>query len=357
MLLTLCTTALLAGGTASAGAGAGKPAGAEVTLNWVGDIALSTQAGLPARPDRTLFAPVEPYLRRADLTLGNLEGTLSSGGTSKCARRIRLAAARPRRLRDAAACFAFQAPPGYAAVLRRAGFDVLNMANNHSNDFGVDGRRSTLAALGRAHLAHTGLPGEITVERVRGVRLAVLGFAPYANTSNLLDVRGARRLVARARRRAPLVVVIIHAGAEGAAALHTPRGTEYAFGEDRGSARAFAHAVIGAGASLVIGSGPHVVRGLECSRHRLIAYSLGNFIGYRTLATSGVLALSGILHVTLDPTRGAVAARWYPLRLVPPGVPRHDRSGESTRLVGRLSHEDFGASGCGVARKGAVRVR
>ena len=77
--------------------------------------------------------------------------------------------------------------------------------------------------------------------------------------------------------------MIIHAGAEGADQLHTPYGSQYYLGENRGNARAFAHAVIDAGASIVLGSGPHVIRGIERYRGRLIAYSLGNFVGYHTL--------------------------------------------------------------------------
>ncbi len=79
----------------------------------------------------------------------------------------------------------------------------------------------------------------------------------------------------RARRSAAIVVAIIHAGAEGADRLHTPRGTQFFLGENRGNARAFAHAMINAGASIVFGSGPHVIRGIERYRGHLIAYSLG----------------------------------------------------------------------------------
>ena len=97
------------------------------------------------------------------------------------------------------------------------------------------------------------------------------------------------------------MVVIIHAGAEGADQLHTPYGTQYYLGEDRGDARAFAHAVIEAGASVVFGSGPHVIRGVEDYRGHLVAYSLGNFVGYQTLGGGGVLNDSAIMRVTLGP--------------------------------------------------------
>ncbi len=318
-----------------------KPA---VTLNWVGDIALSARQGLPADGGRSLFAGVEPRLRRADLVLGNLEGTLGTGGSSKCAG-------------ASASCFAFQAPPSWAGVLRRAGLKLVNVANNHAFDYGAEGQRETLAALRGAGIAETGRPDQITIERVGSVRVAFVGFAPYPWASSLLDIASARRLVARARRRAAIVVVIIHAGAEGAGETHTPYGEEHDFGEDRGNARRFAHAVIDAGASVVLGSGPHVVRGLDCYRHGLIAYSLGNFVGYNTLATGGVLSLSGILQLRFDIRGRLLGGRWSSVRIDAPGVPRLDPTNASASLVARLSRQDFGAEACRIGRAGAIRVR
>ena len=110
----------------------------------------------------------------------------------------------------------------------------------------TSGRAQTISALNGSRVAHTGLPGEITVLHSRGRRVAFVGFAPYASDANLLDIPGAQALVRRARRRASLVVVIIHAGAEGTSALHIPHGSEFFLGENRGNPRAFAHAMIDA---------------------------------------------------------------------------------------------------------------
>ena len=299
-----------------------------ITLEWVGDIALSTQRGLPPGGLRHALAPVASQLHDADLTLGNLEGTLSVGGSSKCGGI------------GGGNCFAFQAPPSTARSLRGLGFDLVNMANNHSFDYGASGRAQTISALNRAGVAHTGLPGEITVLRSGGRRVAFVGFAPYALDANLLDIPAAQALVRRARRRASLVVVIIHAGAEGVGALHTPHGSEFFVGENRGNPRAFAHAVIAAGASLVVGSGPHVIRGVERYRGRMIAYSLGNFVGYHTLAGGGVLSDSAILRVTLGARGRVLAGRWISIALRD-GLPRPDPGDASARLMARLSREDF----------------
>jgi hypothetical protein len=237
-------------------------------------------------------------------------------------------------------CFAFQAPPSTAFQLRALGFDLVNQANNHSLDYGYSGRAQTVAALDRAGVAHTGFPRQITVLRANGIRVAFVGFAPYPFDSDLLDVPAAKALVREARTRARLVVVFIHAGAEGADQLHTPYGTQTYLGEDRGNARGFAHAVINAGASIVLGSGPHVVRGIERYHGRLIAYSLGNFVGYHTLGGGGVLDESGILRVTLGGPGRVLAGDWIPVRLSG-GLPRPEPSGAGARLVARLSREDF----------------
>jgi hypothetical protein len=294
-------------------------------------MAMSTQLGLPPGGVDHALAPLAGTLRDADLTLGNLEGTLSVGGTSKCGTAVSATGT----------CFAFQAPPSTAFALRRLGFDLVNQANNHAEDFGASGHAQTLAALRRARLAWTGDPGQITYLRTHHVQVAFLGFAPYANTSDLLDIPRAEAMVRTAARHAALVVVIIHAGAEGADQLHTPTGTQYFLGENRGNARLFARSVIAAGASVVLGSGPHVIRGVQDDRGHLIAYSLGNFIGYHTLAGGGVLNDSGIIRVTLSTETGrALAARWIPVTL-DGGIPRRVRADGDAPLVAALSREDF----------------
>jgi hypothetical protein len=314
---------------------------AEVSLNWVGDIAFSARQGLPPGGPGQVLAAVRKYLQAGDITTGNLEGTLGHGGPSKCSG-------------GGSNCFAFQAPASYAGALARAGFDLFNLANNHSHDFGLSGLQQTLRALAGAGLKHTGLAGEVKFATVAGHRVAFLGFAPYSWTSPLLDIPAARRQIASAARRAKIVVVFIHAGAEGLSALHTPHGTEHAFGENRGAARAFAHAAIGAGADVVLGSGPHVLRGMECYRRRLIAYSLGNFVGYRTLSTGGALSLSGVLRVRMGADGELLGGRLFRVQIAAPGVPRP--GGGSIDLVRRLSKADFGPRACRISQAGELSL-
>lgn len=303
-----------------------------ISIAWAGDITPGSQYGLPPDHAKSMFENVRSYVRAADLAIGNLEGTLSTGGASKCGT-------------DSSTCFSFQAPPENAIGLRWAGFDLFNLGNNHALDYGDEGQRQTIAALNDQHLRHTGLPNEITLTQVNGTRVAVIGFAPYEWSNSVADLDQAARLIRTAGEYADAVVVIGHLGAEGADQGHTPTGTEYAFGEDRGDTRAFAHAAIDAGASLVLGSGPHVLRGMEHYKDGLIAYSLGNFAGWDNFSTDGVLGESALLHVDLSRSGQPTAGQITPLRLTGPGVPSEDPAGGAIATMNSLSDEDFGVDG------------
>jgi hypothetical protein len=313
-----------------------------VTIAWVGDTVVASKYGMPPDGGRRSMAPVVGPLRGADLAFGNLEETLSALPDSKCG--------------SSPNCFAFQAPPSMAKLMPAAGFDIMNLANNHADDFGTAGERSTERALRAAGVRWTGRPGQITILRRNGLRVAFLGFAPYKWASRLEQVGVAKALVRKAASKADLVVVAMHAGAEGSNATHVPRGTETFLGENRGDSRRFAHAVIDAGADLVVGSGPHVIRGLERYHGRLIAYSLGNFVGYKNFGTGGTLSLSAILSVQLRGDGAFAGGTWTSLRLDGNALPHADSSNASARLVAQLSRDDFGAAAPRIAPDGAIKL-
>jgi len=231
---------------------------------------------------------------------------------------------------------------------------VVNLANNHAYDFGPGGYRATRSALAGAGVRATGGPGEVRVLRARGVRVAFTGFSSYPWSGPLSDLARVRAQVRAAARRARIVVVVFHGGAEGAGALHVPYGREHAFGEDRGDLRRFAHAAVDAGADLVLGSGPHVLRGMERYRDRLIAYSLGNLSGWRNFGTGGVLSYTALLTVELSPRGRLRAGRVTSLRLDRIGVPHRDPAGGAERLMQSLSRSDFGPSGVWFVPRGAI---
>jgi poly-gamma-glutamate capsule biosynthesis protein CapA/YwtB (metallophosphatase superfamily) len=154
-----------------------------------------------------------------------------------------------------------------------------------------------------------------------------------------------------------MVVVAIHAGAEGTGAMHMTGAEESYVGEDRGDPEAFAHMAVDAGADLVLGSGPHVLRGMEFYRHRLIAYSLGNFAGYHNFGLDGVLADSAILHVRLAATGAFVSGRVSSVRLEDAGMPVPDPAGAGARLISELSRSDLGADAAAISAAGRITAR
>ncbi len=247
-----------------------------ITISGTGDIAMAPAGGGAAG----FFDSGIRKALRAHISLGNLEGTLATGGSSKCGP-------------GSSNCFAFRAPPSYSTALKQAGFTIMNLANNHALDFGESGQAETIAALKRVGLRFTGRPGEIAVMRQAGTKVAFVGFAPYPWAQSLLDIEDAVDLVQKAERKADIVVVTMHAGAEGSDQQHVRPGPEWFLGEPRGNVVAFSHAVVRAGADLVVGHGPHVLRGIEWYRGRVIAYSLGNFLGNGTLNVSGRLRPDG----------------------------------------------------------------
>ncbi len=318
------------------------PVGRPVTIAWGGDTTLGSSLGLPPEHGYSQLRAVAPLLQAADLTAVNSEGTFALGGASKCGGP------------NTDTCFAFRAPPSNVTALTKAGVDIVNVANNHAFDNGLEGQRQTLAALHKRGVAETGRPGEITVLDVPGAKVAFVGFAAYPWAASITDLFSARQLIRRAARRANIVVVFVHAGAEGADQTHTPIGDEVFLGENRGNERAFAHAAIDAGADLVVGSGPHVLRGIETYRDRVIAYSLGNLAGFHNFSTGGALSLSGILRITMQADGTFLAGTFASLKLDDADTPHRDPSGAAAQLVSSVSRADFGANALVVRQDGSL---
>ena len=143
--------------------------------------------------------------------------------------------------------------------------------------------------------------------------------------------------------KADIVVVSFHGGAEGSGATRVPNKTEIFFGEARGNEPAFAHAVIDAGADLVLGHGPHVLRGMEIYKGHLIAYSLGNFATYGWFQLAGATAETMVLEVTIGPDGKFLGGRINPVRIEGRGIPVLDTKTRSAIVTVRnLSTADFG---------------
>jgi tetratricopeptide (TPR) repeat protein len=321
------------------------PPGAKVRIRAVGDVMLGTtvpEGHLPPEGPASVITGVRPLLEDADLTFVNLEGPLCDGGkTTKC--------------RSKGNCYAFRSPTAYGQALKEAGVDVASTANNHSGDFGELCRRETESTLDALGIPWSGPPGSIaTVER-NGLRIGVVAFHTSPSCNHLNNLATATALVSAAAAEHDLVIVSFHGGAEGSKALHVPDGREMFFGEDRGDLRTFTRAMVDAGAHLVIGHGPHVVRGMEFYKGRLIAYSLGNFATYGRFTLSGAQGLGMVLEVELHGDGRFESARILPTKQVGEGIAQPDAAGAVIPLVRGLTAEDFPETGARISEDGTVK--
>lgn len=179
-----------------------------------------------------------------DLTVVNLEGAL----TESTAREDKT--------------WAFKGSAEYTEVLTEGGVEAVNLANNHSGDYGETGFADTIAALDRADIAHFGF-GETALLEIGGVKVGLLGmYTVYEDPDYIPQLRDA--ITSLQDQGAEIIVASFHWGLE---YDDTPE-------EDQVE---LAHAAIDAGAHLVIGHHPHVLQGVEVYRGRYIVYSLGNF--------------------------------------------------------------------------------
>ncbi|MCX7596647.1 MAG: CapA family protein [Fischerella sp.] len=315
-----------------------------ITIKAVGDVIPGTNfpnKRLPRDRNQLLPTSVRAYLQTADILFGNFETSLTNHPyTAKDISRGQV--------------FAFRSPPSYARLFADVGFDVFNIANNHALDFGLVGLRDTIKNLAAVGIETLGHKNQILLLKVKNTPIAMIGFAPYEFYNSIHDLQTAQALVKRAKTQAEIVIVSMHAGAEGTSALRVKNRTETFYGENRGNSVKFARAMIDAGANLVLGHGPHVPRAMEVYKGRLIAYSLGNFLGYRTLSTRDQTAYSMILEVKLNSKGDLVGGRIIPLHMDRQGIPRIDKRFRTVGLVRYLIAKDFPNTSIKVNKKGEI---
>jgi len=321
------------------------PEGTTLRIRAVGDMMIGTDfpgGYLPPDGGASSFAKVSDWLQDADLTFGNLEGPLcDTGKTNKCR-----SDAKP------GSCYAFRTPGSYTPHYKAAGFDLLSTANNHAGDFGEVCRRETESRLDQAGIAHSGRPGDVASVEKNGLKVAMIGFHTSRSCHYLNDHKTAAGLVRALTATHDLVIVSFHGGAEGSSRTHVPNSTETFYGENRGHLRKFARVVIDAGADMVLGHGPHVLRGMEIYKGRLIAYSLGNFATYGRFNIRGISGLGVVLDTTMKADGTFVRGKLLPTRQLGRGIPAPDETMEAVHAIRALSDSDFPETGIQVAQDG-----
>ncbi len=319
-----------------------RPTGNPVDITWVGDLMIGSSTPSPLLPPdggSRMFDNVK-HLLKADILAGNLEGPLTDSGPNKCRRKQRSTKEK---------CFVFSQPPEYAKIYKQAGFSLLNLANNHAHDRGDIGIEQTIEALDNVGISHTGLPNNAPIIERNGTTTVFLGFSHYPATNPIHDLAKVADQIRKADEKADLVVVLFHGGTEG------PEGSHIKGVRDPGTDFIrFAHRAVDAGADLVLGSGPHVLRGIEVYQERLIAYSLGNFATYRQFNLFGVLGKSGVLQVRLAPDGTFLQGKFSPVELLDFGVPIP--GGPGTTIIRSLSQEDFSNKAAVIDKSGNISL-
>jgi poly-gamma-glutamate capsule biosynthesis protein CapA/YwtB (metallophosphatase superfamily) len=243
------------------------------------------------------LAKVASRLRSADLTIANLETTLSNRGPS---------------VQGKPAHLIFNGHPKGILSLTSAGVDLVSLANNHAMDHGPLALTDTLAALDKAKIAHAGAGMNTTAAwrpayvTVKGRRVAYVAatqnvpsfFLPSATRAGVANGHDLKRLLATVRaahKKSDIVIVSVHWGVEQS---YTPNARQ----------KHDARALIDAGADIVLSHHPHVMQGIDTYKGKLIAYSLGNFLfPYKTVEGRKSFILKfeygpkGVANITATP--------------------------------------------------------
>lgn len=318
-----------------------SPDTATLTVAFAGDMMLGTtfpdsvhDTHLPADRGRRLFDHVGEITRRVDIAGANLEGSFLEGP------------GRRRKMTNPNTYFIFRMPPDFVDRFDEAGFDVLGIANNHINDFGQPGRSSTMATIRGAGLSVVGLKDscETAVFERKGLRIGVTQFGHGDNNLDVTDLDELRRVVRDLDSRCDIVIVSFHGGAEGGSLTHVPFKPEVYVGEQRGDVAGFARAAVDAGADLVFGHGPHVPRGAELYRDRLIMYSLGNFCTPFRISVAGNCGLAPLPEVRIARDGSFIEGRIHSFIQIRGRGPQPDSTHRAASLIRRMSAEDFPAS-------------
>lgn len=200
------------------------------------------------------FSDVAHLLEQDDLTIANLETTLSSE-TEKAEKF------------DYGNNYWFNGSPEYAKILRAGSVEIANLANNHTYDYGQKGYDATRKALEEAGIKHFGYTEALYTD-VKGIRIGMAGFNQLGNVEQGLDMDvfkpEVEEMVKKLGNECDLVIVSFH------------WGKEYKYRHDA-LQKELAYLAIDSGADLVIGHHPHVLQQMEKYNGKYIAYSLGNF--------------------------------------------------------------------------------
>lgn len=225
-----------------------------ITVSAVGDCTLGTDIDFDEstnftsvykkQNDAYFFKKVKKFTGKDDLTLANLEGPLTDSDDIQ------------------EKSYNFKGPASYAKILTSGSVEAVNLANNHSFDYGKTGYEDTKKALKKYKVTNFGFDRTATYE-ANGIKIGLFGI----NQLSANDAKGTMKddIAALKKDGCALIIGMFHWGVEG----------DYVPSSEQVS---LAHVAIDNGVDLVIGGHPHVLQGVEVYKDRYICYSMGNFV-------------------------------------------------------------------------------
>ncbi len=226
----------------------------QFTITLAGDTTLGSTDDLRKRDDcfervaeekgyGWFFSGLSDLFATDDMTLVNFEGTLTEATEKKEKK------------------FNFKGPAEYTDILTLGSVEAVTVANNHTLDYGAQGREDTIQNLEAAGIAVSG-NGTLGVFEKDGVKVGMTGYCfPYKDGKKDIskDVKALREMGCQ------IVIASFHWGSEYRA-------------DFTGEQRSIGRAAIKAGADFVVGHHPHIVQGVESYEDTFIAYSVGNLV-------------------------------------------------------------------------------
>jgi poly-gamma-glutamate capsule biosynthesis protein CapA/YwtB (metallophosphatase superfamily) len=301
-----------------------------ITVAAVGDIMMGTNyPSAEGLVDLDFFKAVQPLLSSNDIRFGNLEGTLYDGPQNPDGK-----APGPNR-------YAFRTPTEMVSHLKGASFNVMSLANNHAKDFGKKGIESTKRTLTSAGIQFSSKDGEVAAFNIQGTTVALIALDFKSGARSITNPETTYAEIQQLKQTYAIVIVSVHAGAEGFGAEHVYNRNEIFLGENRGNSVRFAHEAVDSGADLLLIHGPHVPRGLEVYQGRLIAYSLGNFMTGKGISLNGNAGLAPLLEVELDNSGALVQGQITSFLQVRGQGVKLDPKQRALTLIRELSESDF----------------
>ncbi len=323
-----------------------------VTFALTGDMMLGTDfpetpkgAYLPADSGKHIMDEFREITQRVDIAAGNLEGALGRGG-------------KPKTCHTPSLCFTFRMPSYFKHRLKEAGFDYMNMANNHMADFGKKGLETGMEELKSVGIAYGGVKNDAPYAIIErdGLKIGLTGFSTSELCPSVLKLDELTEILKEMRPKCDIIVVSMHAGAEGSAYTSVPRKAEVFHSWPRGDVYKFAHTAIDNGADIVWGHGPHVLRGAETYKDRLILYSLGNFCTPYRMGLSGLTGQAALAEVKVDREGKFVNGKIHSYIQQKGKGPIKDSNNASAKQIKRLSEKDFPESPLKVSETGELTL-